>query len=82
MNDRFGDALDTLVHELAGDYPVVMAAQRLGILLLCVGALSVLIAGILAIQVAPERTGGSPYLIVFCGLILMIAGYYIGKRRA
>jgi hypothetical protein len=58
-----------------------MAPKRLGILLLCVGALNVLIGTILAVQIAPARIGASPYVIVFCGLILMFAGYYTGKRK-
>jgi hypothetical protein len=67
---------------MAGDYAGVMAPRRLGIFLLCVGALNALIGTLLAIQVPPERIGGSPYVLIFCGLILMFAGYYTGKRKA
>lgn len=59
-----------------------MTRQRLGIFLLCVGALNVLIGTMLATQIAPEQIGASPYIIVFCGLILMFGGYYTGKRKA
>lgn len=58
------------------------APKRLGILLLCVGAVNVLIGTMLAIQIAPERIGASPYIIVLCGLILMYGGYYTGNRKA
>lgn len=59
-----------------------MGSWRLGISLLCVGALNALIGTMLAIQVPSERVGGLPYVIIFCGLILMFAGYYTGKRKA
>ena len=58
-----------------------MAPKQLGILLLGAGALNVLIGTALAVQIAPARIGTSPYVIVFCGIILMFAGYYTGKRK-
>lgn len=75
-------AWNALAREPGRDYAVVMAPQRLGIFLLCVGALNVLVGTMLAIQVPPERIGWSPYIIIFCGLILMFGGYYTGKRKA
>ncbi|GAB3566392.1 hypothetical protein GCM10027405_25400 [Arthrobacter alkaliphilus] len=59
-----------------------MAPRRLGIILLCLGALNALIGTLLAIRVPPERIDGSPPVIIVCGLILMFAGYYTGKRKA
>lgn len=59
-----------------------MSPQRLGIFLMCVGALNALIGTMLAIQVPAERLGASPYVIMLCGLVLMLAGYYTGKRKA
>lgn len=67
---------------IIGDYAGVIAPRRLGIFLLCVGALNALIGTMLAIHVPPKRIGGSPYVIILCGLILMFAGYYTGKRNA
>lgn len=67
---------------VATDYAVVMAPKRLGTFLLCVGALNVLIGAILAVQIAPARIGASPYVIAFCGLVLMFGGYYTGKRKS
>jgi hypothetical protein len=55
--------------------------RQLGIFLLCVGASNVLVGVILAVQIAPERIGASPYVLAFCGLILMFGGYYTGKRK-
>lgn len=59
-----------------------MSPQRLGIFLMCVGALNALIGTMLAIQVSAERLGASPFIIMLCGLVLMLAGYYTGKRKA
>lgn len=59
-----------------------MSPQRLGIFLLCVGALNALIGTMLAIQVSAERLGASAFIIILCGLVLMLAGYYTGKRKA
>lgn len=49
---------------------------------MCVGALNALIGTMLAIQVPAERLGASPFIIMLCGLVLMLAGYYTGKRKA
>lgn len=71
-----------LAMRVATHYAVVMAPKRLGTLLLCMGALNVLIGTILAVQIPPARLGASAYVFVFCGLILMFAGHYTGKRKA
>lgn len=70
------------LEKLAVDYAGVMAPQRLGIILLCVGAANALIGTVLIIQFPAERTGGWPYVIIICGLLIMFAGYYTGKRKA
>ncbi|SDL97626.1 hypothetical protein [Arthrobacter sp. ok362] len=59
-----------------------MTSRRLGTFLLCVGAFEALIGTIMAIQIPPARLGVSPYVLVFCGLVLMFGGYYTGKRES
>ncbi|MDQ0850673.1 hypothetical protein QFZ65_002611 [Arthrobacter sp. B3I9] len=58
-----------------------MKPRRLGIFLLCVGALDALMGTILAIQIPPDRIGISPYVLAVSGVVLMFGGYYTGKRK-
>ena len=58
-----------------------MKPRPLGIFLLCVGASNVLVGVILAVQIAPDRIGASPYELALSGLVMAFGGYYTGKRK-
>jgi len=57
-----------------------MTPRSLGIALLCVGAVNALIGTVLALQSSSNNTWA--YFIVLGGVVLMICGYFIGKRKS
>lgn len=57
-----------------------MTPRRIGTALLCVGAVNALLGTMLAFQSA--STDAWAYVIVVSGIVVMICGYLIGKRKS
>ena len=57
-----------------------MTPRGLGILLLCVGAVNALLGTILAFR--SESNNVWAYVIVTSGIVVMMCGYFIGKRKS
>lgn len=57
-----------------------MTPRWLGIALLCVGAANALIGTTLVLQSTTKNIWA--YFIVLGGVVLMICGYFIGKRKS
>ncbi len=57
-----------------------MTPRWLGIALLCVGAANALIGTMLVLQSTTKNIWA--YFIVLGGVVLMICGYFIGKRKS
>lgn len=57
-----------------------MTPRRIGTVLLCVGAMNALLGTMLALQSASNDAWA--YVIVLSGIVVMICGYLIGKRKS
>ncbi len=57
-----------------------MTPRRIGIAILCVGAVNALLGAMLAFQ--SELNSVVTYVIVVSGIVGMICGYFIGKRKS
>lgn len=57
-----------------------MTPRRIGTALLCVGAVNALLGTMLALQSASNDAWA--YVIVLSGIVVMICGYLIGKRKS
>lgn len=57
-----------------------MTPRRIGTALLCVGAVNALLGTMLAFQSASNNAWA--YVIVVSGIVVMICGYLIGKRKS
>lgn len=57
-----------------------MTPRRIGTALLCVGAVNALLGTMLALQSASNDAWR--YVIVLSGIVVMICGYLIGKRKS
>jgi NhaP-type Na+/H+ or K+/H+ antiporter len=57
-----------------------MTPRGIGIALLCVGAVNTLLGTMLALR--SESNNIWAYVIVISGLVVMICGYFIGKRKS
>ncbi len=57
-----------------------MTPRWLGIALLCVGTVNAFIRGMLVLQSTSNSIWA--YFVVLGGVVLMLCGYFIGKRKS
>jgi hypothetical protein len=57
-----------------------MTPRWIGSALLCVGAVNAVLGTMLAFRSASNNVW--PYVIVVSGVVVMICGYFIGKRKS